>query len=340
MPGSMIKQTNKIRVILVADTKAHNLFRCKLGEDCGFKVELKTCNYNEALKAAETFKNPVVVLLVKDPDIVKKFAQNLNEQRIKYICICRNAKDGFDMLACGASDMITYDEKHFINNLNEIERILSIKIKSIYNQYISGDRRTLKAQYGGFNRIIAIGSSTGGTEVILSILQKLPADAPPILITQHMPPVFTRLYAERIHEACRISVWEAQNGDELKCGLALLAPGGLQMTLEKENGVYRVRCQHGALVSGHCPSVDVLFRSVAEAAGDLAIGVILTGMGKDGADGLLKMRAAGAMTFGQDEESCVVYGMPKEAYNIGAVVKQLPANKIAEAVMAICTGTE
>jgi two-component system chemotaxis response regulator CheB len=178
-------------------------------------------------------------------------------------------------------------------------------------------------------QVIAIGASTGGTEATLEILKNLPKDVPGIVITQHMPPGFTKMYADRLNKICQMEVREAVNGDRLTTGLALVAPGDKQMRLAKDAKGYFVRCLGEDKVSGHCPSVDVLFESVSKAAGSNAIGVILTGMGKDGADGLLKMRTEGAYTIGQDQASCVVYGMPKVAYEVGGVQIQSPISEIA-----------
>ena len=170
--------------------------------------------------------------------------------------------------------------------------------------------------------LIAMGASTGGTEALLAVLKELPGNLPPIVITQHMPPVFTEMYAERLNRLCAMEVREAKDGDELYSGLCLIAPGGLQMRVHKDVLGTRVSCTEEEKVSGHCPSVDVLFRSVAEQYKASAIGILLTGMGKDGAKGLLAMHEQGAYTLGQDEKSSVVYGMPMEAYKLGAVSRQ------------------
>lgn len=178
-------------------------------------------------------------------------------------------------------------------------------------------------------QVIAIGASTGGTEATLEILKKLPKEVPGILVTQHMPPGFTKMYADRLNKLCQMEVREAVNGDRLTAGLALVAPGDKQMRLAKDAKGYFVRCLGEDKVSGHCPSVDVLFESVSNTAGANAIGIILTGMGKDGAEGMLKMKQKGAYTIGQDQASCVVYGMPKVAYDIGGVQIQSPVTEIA-----------
>lgn len=181
--------------------------------------------------------------------------------------------------------------------------------------------------------VIAIGASTGGTEAILEVLRQLPADLPPVVITQHMPPGFTDMYAKRLDRLTSLTVREAKNGDALRRGLALIAPGGMQMKLLKGSSGYSVSCYAGAKINGLAPSVDVLFDSAAEWAGSHGIGIILTGMGRDGAEGLLRMRQKGAYTLGQDRESCVVYGMPMEASEIGAVCRQVSLSGIPGALL-------
>lgn len=187
---------------------------------------------------------------------------------------------------------------------------------------------------GANEKIIAIGASTGGTEAILEVVRQFPANMPGVVITQHMPAGFTAMYAERLNRLCKMEVREAKNGDRVQPGLALLAPGGLQMRVVRIGMGYAVQCLSGDKVNGHCPSVDVLFDSVANLVRDKAIGVILTGMGADGAAGLLRMRKNGAYTIGQDRESCVVYGMPMEAYKIGAVCMQSSLSSIPQAIFA------
>ncbi len=180
--------------------------------------------------------------------------------------------------------------------------------------------------------VIAIGASTGGTEAITSILQCLPATLPGIVIAQHIPPGFSRAFANRLNETCAVRVHEAEDGDQVLPGTALVAPGDLHMLLRKNGPNYHVNVKTGPRVCYQRPSVDVLFSSVAEAAGQKAVGVILTGMGDDGARGLLRMRQAGAQTIAQDENSCVVYGMPREAVELGAVEQVLPLSSIASAI--------
>lgn len=177
--------------------------------------------------------------------------------------------------------------------------------------------------------IIALGASTGGTEATLEVMTRLPADIPGMLIVQHMPVGFTQMYADRLNRLCHMEVREAKDGDEIRRGLALLAPADFQMRIVRSGTRYTVSCQPGDKVSGHRPSVDALFFSMAEQVKCKMVGIIMTGMGRDGADGLLKMRQAGAYTIGQDKESSVVYGMPMVAYNIGAVQIQGSCEDIA-----------
>lgn len=182
--------------------------------------------------------------------------------------------------------------------------------------------------------VIAIGASTGGTEAIHKVLAPLPENCPGIVITQHIPPVFSRAFANRLNEQCGIRVREAEDGDRLERGLALVAPGNFHMLLRRSPTGYRVEVKTGPQVCFQRPSVDVLFHSVAQAAGADAVGAILTGMGSDGAQGMLAMRQAGARTVAQDEASCVVFGMPREAIKRGAVDRVLPLAAIPSALLA------
>jgi two-component system chemotaxis response regulator CheB len=182
--------------------------------------------------------------------------------------------------------------------------------------------------------IIAIGASTGGTEAIQKILCALPADSPGIVITQHIPAVFSRSFANRLNELCAVQVREAENGDKVEPGLALVAPGNFHMLLQGAPVGYRVEVKDGPMVCFQRPAVDVLFHSVAKCAGPDATGVILTGMGSDGAQGMIAMKRAGARNIAQDEATCVVFGMPKEAIRLGAVDRILPLSAIPAAILA------
>jgi len=182
--------------------------------------------------------------------------------------------------------------------------------------------------------VIAIGASTGGTEAIQAVLQQLPANVPPIVITQHIPPVFSRAFADRLNQICPMEVKEAADGDVASPGRALIAPGNFHMLLRKSGEGYRVQVKDGPPVCYQRPSVDVMFSSVAESVGGPAIGVLLTGMGSDGAQGLLRMKNAGARTFAQDEASSVVFGMPREAIRMGAAERIISLPRMASAIIA------
>lgn len=181
--------------------------------------------------------------------------------------------------------------------------------------------------------VVAIGTSTGGTQALEHVLSALPAASPGIVVVQHMPERFTSAFSERLDTICRIEVKEAQDNDAVVPGRALIAPGGKQMTLKRNGAGYRVEVRNAPAVNRHCPSVDVLFRSVARCAGGNALGVIMTGMGTDGARGLLQMRQAGARTVAQDEATCVVFGMPKEAIKLGAAERVLPVQSIPREIL-------
>ncbi len=187
-------------------------------------------------------------------------------------------------------------------------------------------------------KLIAIGASTGGTEALSKVLKALRPPMPPIVIVQHIPPMFSKLFADRLHNECHISVKEAENGDRLEPNWAYVAPGNKQMKIKKYGGILQLDVNPGERVNGHCPSVDVLFDSVVDTMAPQTLGVILTGMGDDGADGLVRMRKAGSATLGQDEATCVVYGMPRAAYERGGVEKQLPIEGIAGMISAMVAG--
>ncbi len=183
--------------------------------------------------------------------------------------------------------------------------------------------------------LIAIGASTGGTEALSDILRALHKPMPPIVIVQHIPAMFSRLFSQRLNNECEVNVKEAENNDRLQDNCVYVAPGGKQMRVRNTGGIFTLDVNPGPQYGGHCPSVDVLFESVADNIGDRAMGVILTGMGEDGAKMMLKMRQAGCVTLGQDEVSAVVYGMPRVAYEIGAVMQQVPLSGMAHVITAV-----
>lgn len=251
------------------------------------------------------------------------------------------AKTTLEALESGAVDFVPKPHSHIYDGKDEMrdELIAKIKIASRVKVKQHLLRNTAQANTTSLaettNKILAIGASTGGTEALKDVLMGLPRNAPGTIVVQHMPANFTGPFAERLNSLCAMEVREARNGDSITPGLVLIAPGDYHMVVRRSGARYYVEIGSGEKVSGHRPSADVLLNSVAKIAGANAIGVILTGMGGDGAKGLLAMRNAGARTIGQDEASCVVYGMPKVAYELGAVENQLPLSKIANVILAV-----
>lgn len=219
----------------------------------------------------------------------------------------------------------------FCNNSSLPPR--SIRARAGYRRGVQTPNRTTR-------QILAVGASTGGTVAIETILQNLPVDGPATVITQHMPSLFTSAFAERLNASTAMEVREARDGDTVAPGLALIAPGDQHMLLRRCGTRYYVNLKQGPLVNRHRPSVDVMFRSVALTAGQDAIGVILTGMGKDGAKGLLEMRKAGATTLAQNENSCVIFGMPKVAIEMDAVDEIMELDKIPQRIIRLNKSAE
>lgn len=249
------------------------------------------------------------------------------------------AKTTLEALEAGAVDFVPKPHSHIYDGKDEMRDELLTKIKMasrvrVHQRALQSIRQANTTSLAETtNKILAIGASTGGTEALKEVLMGLPRNAPGTVIVQHMPANFTAPFADRLNALCAMEVREARNGDSITPGVVLIAPGDYHMVVRRSGARYYVEIGSGDKVSGHRPSADVLLNSVAKIAGANAIGVILTGMGGDGARGLLAMRNAGARTIGQDEASCIVYGMPKVAYELGAVERQLPLSKIAEGIV-------
>lgn len=242
-----------------------------------------------------------------------------------------------EALEAGAVDYVFKPSQDRARRLDDVILELRTKIKIAAGANVShwkGKRvypiasKAKGALHESTDKVIAIGASTGGTEALKELLTQFPATTPGVVVVQHMPAGFTTMFSERLNQYCAMEVKEAHHGDRVLSGRILIAPGGFQLRVVRSGGVYEVQCTQGEKVSGHCPSVDVLFHSVAESVGRNAVGAILTGMGADGASGLLAMRNAGARTFAQDENSCVVYGMPKAAVQCGAVEASFPLDDL------------
>ena len=324
----------KIKLILFDVQNNGEEFLDEARKICDFEV---VCRINtlsaliNAVKINNASKSSAILCIYCGANAVvaPEVLSYISTARLKSIAVCENVPQGFSLLKRGVNDMIVFDR----NKSGFFFKSLASRARTIIAE--AAVKRTLKNDFGvSVKLVIAIGSSTGGTESVVKILEKFPADMPPILLTQHMPPIFTNLFAKRLNGLCKMTVWEANDGDEVKNGMVLIAPGERQMALQRRGGRLVVNCTDENPVSGHCPSVDVLFSSVATTFGKNSIGVILTGMGADGAQGLLKMYQAGAYTIGQNRESCVVYGMPKVAFDIGAVGIQLHLDKIADEILA------
>lgn len=259
-----------------------------------------------------------------------------------------SAELGLEALTIGAVDVVSkpaeaYSVGDMIDQLKDkirgASRIrisdLKAKMGTAHHAVLSKHGQSSNPLSVTTDKIIAIGASTGGTEAIKNVLLKMPPNSPGIIIVQHMPAGFTTQFAKRLDSLCSIHVKEAENGESVVNGKALIAPGNFHMTLSRSGAMYRVAVNTGPMVNHQRPAVDVLFESVARQAGKNSVGVLLTGMGADGARGMLEMRNAGARTIAQDEESCVVFGMPKEAIRFGAVSKVAPLERIASLALSM-----
>ncbi len=362
--------SKRIRVMIVDDSIFFREFMSRsLSADPTIEVVGVASDAFEAMEKITVVRPDVITLDIEMPkmrgtDFLKQVRPRY--PHIQVVVISALSSNVFEALAAGAVDFVSKPNTrpNFDNNAFIAETLNKIRIAMA-----STSSRTMAAaapipppstqmQAGGGaagrptrpqvpppkltmgtlkfpnpKSIVAIGASTGGTEAILAVVRELPANCPGIVIVQHMPPVFTRMYAERLDKICKMGVREAQNGDRVETGLILIAAGDKHMRLKHDARGYYVACQEGEKVSGHCPSVDALFESVAETAAANAVGVILTGMGADGAKNLLAMKKRGAHTIGQDQATCVVYGMPMVAYNLGGVAEQLPLGSIPDAIL-------
>lgn len=338
----MAQPLQKIRVFCISPSSPFSdELACALRENIQFELA-GCCDYaqvQQQLSAAA----PELIVLYFQPDPASALSLLRNSHFSQPVtAVVSSLAERSAALAAGAQEAVIFP----IDKIRQIAFFKDLLVKLRVTSSLGRGKRlsqtvaaagtnaappaiTLSLPKKQENLIITIGASTGGTEAILEVIRNLPATMPGIVIVQHMPPVFTAMYAQRLNGLCQMEVREAQHLDRVYPGRVLIAAGGLHMRLCKDAGGYYVKCQEGEKVSGHCPSVNVLFESVAKTAGKDAIGVILTGMGADGAKHLLTLRQAGAYTIGQDKESCIVYGMPMEAYKLGAVTKQLPLTQIA-----------
>lgn len=339
----------KIKVLVIDDSL---LFRETvargLANDAGIEVVGTAADVFMARDKILDLEPDVLTLDVEMPRMngIEFLKKLMPQYPLPVVMVSAVSDHVFDALNAGAVDFVTKPDMKGQRSLESFINELIIKIKIASMAKVGHLKKDYAAiQHAGaigtrsHSTIIAIGASTGGTEAIYEIIHALPRDMPGIVIVQHMPPVFTAMYAQRLNNSCQMEVKEAQSGDVITPGKVLIAPGGdYHMRINRKGSHYIVECIKGEKMNGHCPSVDILFNSVADKAGANAIGVILTGMGYDGAKGLLNMKKAGAMTIGQDELSSVVYGMPKVAYDIGAVSKQVTLKNIPQLLCSIVVG--
>jgi len=337
----------KTRVLIVDDSVLfRETLRTRLSQDQNLEVIGSAVDAMDAFEKIKELHPDVVTLDVEMPklngiDFLKKL---MPVHPVPVVVVSSLPINALDALDAGAVDFVKKPVVKSPSDLNGFMSELIVKVKIASTARVGQKRlvqttaknavtpnSTLKTAHSGY--VIAIGASTGGTEAILSVIKDLPVTTPGIVIVQHMPPVFTNMYAQRLNKICKMKVKEAEHGDRVETGKVIVAAGEYHMRLAKDHRGYYIKSEKGEKVSGHCPSVDVLFESVAATAGKNSLGVILTGMGADGAKGMLKMRQAGAFTIGQDKDSCIVYGMPMVAFNIGGVQKQAALEQIPSEII-------
>ncbi|MBQ8435465.1 MAG: chemotaxis response regulator protein-glutamate methylesterase [Oscillospiraceae bacterium] len=336
----------KIKLLIVDDSI---LFRETLAKffanDKLIEVVDKASDPYEARDKIVALRPDVITLDVEMPKMngIQFLRKLIPQYPVPTVIVSSAPIKAFDALDAGAVD---YVKKPTIKTPKDMEAFaadLRLKIitasqakviqkKSTPAAAPSNNKISSAALARNTQTIIAMGASTGGTDALQTVLTTMPANSPPIVIVQHMPPGFTKMFADRLNKICAVQIKEAQDGDRLANGVALIAPGDFHMSLHKDTKGYFVKVEYGEKVSSHRPSVDYLFDSVAKVAGKNAIGVIMTGMGSDGADGMVKMRKQGAYTLGQDKETCVVYGMPMTAFMRGGCSIQAPLDKISKMI--------
>ena len=334
----------KIRVMVVDDSAlARNLIIQGLSSHPRMEVVGYAINTLDAKQKIPRLKPDVITMDVEMPgqsgiDFLKEY---LPTNPVPVILCSSLDLKVFDALNAGAVDFVRKPDVQeskevFVTNLTQKVLVASMA-KPRSAPLRSPSVAVATPNLGGgpaLDRVlVGLGASTGGTEATLEVMRRLPADIPPMVIVQHMPKGFTQMYAERLNRICKMEVREAKNGDELHRGLALVAPADLQCRVVRIGEKYTVSCTPGEKVSGHRPSVDAMFQSMADVVNCKMVGIIMTGMGQDGAAGLLEMRKRGAYTIGQDKESSVVYGMPMVANDIGAVCIQASCENVANVLL-------
>lgn len=337
-----------IRVLIVDDSAlVRNILSQGLSLDPGIEVVGTAPDPYQARDKIVQLRPDVLTLDVEMPrmDGVAFLRKLMPQYPIPVVMVSSLTQRGkqitIDALDAGAVDFVAKPTSNVASGLNAMIGELQVKVKIAATANVShwkGKRvearpQTLpgsKALAESTDKVIAIGASTGGTEAIRKVITQFPATTPGVVIVQHMPGGFTKMFSDRLNTLCAMEVKEAADGDRIRNGLILVAPGGMQMKVVRTGGFYQVKCGGTDKVSGHCPSVDVMMHSVAQHVGANAVGGMLTGMGGDGSDGMLAMRNAGARCIAQDEATSVVFGMPKVAFEKGGAERLVPLDKIAQ----------
>jgi two-component system chemotaxis response regulator CheB len=358
---------SRIKVMIIDDSAVvRQVMSGVLSADAGVEVIGAVADPIFAMERMKRQWPDVILLDVEMPRMDGiTFLRKLMSERPTPVVICSTLTEAgaattLEALAAGAVTTITKPKvglKEFLHDASsELTNAIRVAAKANLRKRASGSTAARAPAQGGpvpsknsadvilaparekamtrtTERVVAIGTSTGGTQALEHVLTQLPAVCPGIVIVQHMPPMFTAAFASRLNSVCEIEVREAKNNDRVMPGTALLAPGGKHLLLKRSGALYYVEVKEGPPVNRHCPSVDVLFRSAAACAGSNALGVIMTGMGDDGARGLKEMRDAGAHTIAQDEASCVVFGMPREAIRLDAAERVIPLDDVPRAIL-------
>jgi len=346
----MMNRNRPVRVLVVDDSAVmRQLLSTLLAADPEIEVVGTAADPHIARERIKQLNPDVVTLDVEMPhmDGLTFLRKIMALRPMPVVMISTLTQRGADItleaLEVGAVDFIAKPTGDIIHGLEELATELQTKVKAAATIRMTTRRAAPvestprpKRSRNPAERLIFIGASTGGVEALKAVLTGMPADCPPILIAQHMPPRFTTGFAERLDRQCPMRVSEAAHDDTIEPGHVYIAPGSHHLEITRVSGRYVCRLSDGPVVSGHRPSVDVLFRSAARVCAKLAVGAILTGMGKDGAEGLLELRRAGGITLGQDEESALIYGMPRVAFERGAVMRQCPLAHMADAILDAC----
>jgi two-component system chemotaxis response regulator CheB len=338
---------SSVRVLIVDDSKTiRNLLRQVLSKDPAIEVVGEAERPSQVEEMIERLKPTVITLDINMPEMdgVTLLSKYLPKYKIPTIMVTAiSMQDGDQVLRALNLGAVDYIQKPSMEEMRAMSPVIiekikvasSVSLKRQPEKRASAQRLNVASGPVDMNTIVAIGASTGGVQALDSVFTSLPENIPPIVVVQHIPPVFSAAFAKRLNDSCPFEVLEAKDGDEVKPGRVLIAAGGTQMKVERKGATLVARVFDGAPVNRHKPSVDVLFDSVAEVIGKNAIGVILTGMGADGAKGLLKMKQAGARTVAQDKDSCVVFGMPRAAIELGAADEIKPLHEVPETILRL-----